>query len=143
MATTTTVAMKDALITRLANRANLAGVSVSWFVPTYEPNRDWIMVDNIEDDRQEPAAIGQQRREESYTLHVLVQVRRPFSDDPKTVAQRAAALVAEIEDELRTDVTVNNTVRVAQITGVGLREWADGDERGAEMPVRIGVRARI
>lgn len=146
MASSTVVDFKDALITRLQARPGLADATVSWHVPVEKPRRDWILVDNVESPAdQEAAALGRQRREEHYVLHILVMVRRPFRVQPKAVAQRGAALVAEIEDELRDDCSVGGVVRVAQVVGVGLEEWAgaDGDERGADMPVRIDVRQRI
>jgi len=142
MPASTIYAMKGAFIDRLKARAGLAGVTVSWSVPTEAPGPDWILVDKAIGN-QEAAALGQQRREEEYTLHTYVTVRRPFSDDPRTVADRAFALASQIEDELRDDVTVNETVRVAQVSGVDLEEWADGGERGADVTVRVNVRARI
>lgn len=146
MASSTVVAFKAALITRLQARPGLADATVSWHVPVTQPRPDWILVDDVKSpDDQNAAALGGQRREEHYVLHILVMVRRPFRIEPKVVAQRAAALVKEIEDELRADCTVGGVVRVAEVAGVGLTEWAgaDGDERGADMPVRINVRQRI
>lgn len=147
MATTTTISLKAALITALQARAGLSGVTVSWGEwPLTDPARDWIMVGDItEPADQSAAALGQQRREEHYMLHIDCVVRRPYSDDPQTVATRAAALVAEIENELRDDCTVDDTVRVAQVVGVGLIEGLDREssDRITVMPVRVDVRQRI
>lgn len=145
MATSTIIAFKDALITKLQARPGLAGVQVTWGIPPIdEVPVDWLYVGDAKSPAdQEAAALGRLRREEHYVLHLEVIVMRPHADDPKTVATRAADIVEEVEDLLRTDPEVGGVVRVAQIVGVGLEEGSDGNERWAVMPVRIDVRQRI
>jgi len=74
---------------------------VSWHVPVTQPLPDWILVDDVKSpDDQNAAALGGQRREEHYVLHILVMVRRPFRDEPKS--RRAACRRARQGDRGRT-----------------------------------------
>lgn len=144
MATSTIWDAKRALIDRLQARPGLAGVQVTWAIPPGEPEPDWIYVgDAREPAGQSSAALGQQRREEHYILHVVVSVVRPFADDAETVARRAEEITAEIEAALRADASLDGVVRWALVVGLSLEEPADGKRREARVPMRIDVRQRI
>lgn len=142
MATASIAALKAALITRLKARPGLAGVQVTWGIPSQDLNDEWIMVGDV-DGTQEAVHLGALRREEEYVLDIQVSVVRDMAADAQTTAERAFALAAEIEDELRTDPSVGGAVREAQVIGDGLIEPADGSQREARIPLRIRARKRI
>lgn len=144
MATSTTLNAKRALYTALSARPALAGVLISRGADTTDlMTPELIMLGDITPSTQAAAALGRQRREEDYTLAIEVSVLAHHADDPDTPAERCEALVAEIEDELRTNIDLGGVVRTAQVTGVGLREGSDGQTRWAEMPVSVSFRQRI
>lgn len=144
MATSTIQALRKALHARLVARGGLSGVQISLGIPTSKPEPEWIMIGGARDPGdQEAAALGQLRREEHYHLWIDVSVVRPFDDDQVTTTDRAFALAAEVEDELRSDASVGGVVRIAQVVGMALAEPADATEREGRIVMRIDVRQRI
>ncbi|MEW6583476.1 MAG: hypothetical protein AB1416_12030 [Actinomycetota bacterium] len=142
MATASISAFKAALLTRLQARPGLAGVQVTWGWPPGDLEPEWIMLGDV-DGTQAAAALGAQRREEEYFLDVTISVVRDMADDPRETADRAFALAAEVEDELRGDASLGGVVREAQVIADGLVEPADGNQREARIPMRIRARKRI
>jgi hypothetical protein len=67
VATSTIPALKRQLRAALAARAGLAGVQVSYGAPFPLPEPEWLWVADVSG-QQVAAALGQQRREETYTL---------------------------------------------------------------------------
>lgn len=144
MATSTVVSFKRALHAALSARPGLAGVLITRGVePLDQMTPELIVLGDITRSTQAAAALGRQRREEDYTLEVEVSVIGHHADDPDTLAERCAELVAEVEDELREDIAVGGAVRTAQVTSVGLKEGSDGNQRWAVMPMSVSVRQRI
>lgn len=142
MAASTIPAFKAALATALRARANLATVQVSYGAPLPSPADEFIWLADVEGE-QEAAALGAQRREEIYDLLTIVNVIRAGADQ-QAVTERAFALAAEIEDELRGDGTVGGTVRFAEVAGpFRLEEMASDTHRGAQLTVTVAARARI
>lgn len=144
MATSTVVTFKRALYTALSARAGLAGVLITRGVEVVDQMEpELIVLGDITRTSQSAAALGRQRREEDYELRIEVSVVGHQADDPDTLAERCAELVAEIEDELRDSIDVGGVVRTAQVTSVGLQEGANEDQRWAVMPVGVSVKQRI
>lgn len=142
MAVSTIPAFKAALAAALRSRANLANVQVSYGAPLPSPADEFVWLADIEGE-QEAAALGAQRREEIYELMVIVNVIRAGADQ-QAVTERAYALAAEVENELRGDGTVGGVVRFAQVAGpFRLEEMASDTHRGAQLTITVAVRARI
>jgi limonene-1,2-epoxide hydrolase len=142
MAVSTQPKLKGNLRDALALRPAIKGeVQVSWGFPK-SPEKEFILLGDIRDDGQESAAMGMQRRDERYTLEVIVKVEKNGTDQEATTL-RAYALAGEVENTLRADATVGNAVLMARVTGVGLVEF-DGDQvRIAVLTVLVGCKARI
>lgn len=141
MATSTIPAFKNALVTRLAARAGLTGVQVTYGWPVGAVLREHIMVGGA-DGTQEYRAIAAQHRFEEYTLTVFVNVLREGGQQ-QTCDERCFVLMSEIESELRTDPTCNNTVLTAEVATIGLDSLANDQSREARLKLGIRVQARI
>src|SRR5438128_122383 len=116
MATSTIPAMKAALRTQLAGRVGLNGVQISYGYPGPVAETEYLWLADVKGE-QKAATIGTRARDERYTLTVVVYAQNSDPRDSQTPTERAFALMAEIESQLRTDPTVNGTVLVAQIEG--------------------------
>lgn len=146
MATSTIWTLKGNLLAQLRARPGLAGVQITWGIPAAKLEPDWICLRDVVDPAgQETAALGHMRREERYELRIVISVVRQFSEDQEVVAERARVLAAEIEDQLRSDPTVNGAVRTALVVGLSLEEPVDSKtaEREARVTVRVACRQRI
>lgn len=141
MATSTIPAFKNALYTRLAARTGLAGVQVVYGWPAGALQREHIILGGV-DGSQEFRAIGAQHRFEEYTLTVYINVLREGVQQ-QTCDERCLALMAELEAELRSDPTVNNTVLTAELGSFTLEPLANDQSREARLRVGVSVRARI
>jgi hypothetical protein len=141
VATSTIPAFKNALYTRLAARSGLSGVQVSYGWPTGAVQREHIILGGV-DGTQEYRAIGAQHRFEEYTLTVYINVLREGVQQ-QTCDERCLALLAEVESELRSDPTVNNTVLTAELGSFVLDPMANDQSREARLRVGVSVKARI
>lgn len=145
MATSTIPAVKAALVAAFQARPALSGVQVTWGVPHDAIAREWICVGDVEG-RQDSAAIGQQRRDEEYTVLVVVNVVRPSLESAQATAERCFALVAEVEQALRPltapPLGVADLIW-AFVTKTDLTETFDTDQRTARATVHVACRARI
>ena len=137
----TAPAFKAALQTALAARTGLSGVTVSYGAPTQGP-RESITLGDI-NGSQEFAALGALRKDETYTLDVFVSVLRE-GNQAKECTERCFAIAAEIEDELRTNVTMTGTVRVAEVQSpFQLEEYASDQARQSVLTLGIQATERI
>ena len=154
MATSTVPALKAALLARLQARPGLAGVQVSWGRPHGALAPEWIMLGSTragdptgeESGGQSTAVLGRHRREERYVLDVWVSCIAAGLSEQQDLTERAYELVAEIEDELRDDATVNGTVRTAQVTDASDLTEAiadNGQQREARVRVQVACAERI
>ena len=133
----TAPAFKAALLTALSARTGLSGVTISYGAPLRAP-REFIALGDISGS-QEFAQLGAQRKYETYVLDVFVSVLRE-GDQQQTCTERCFALTAEIEDELRTNITMSGTVRVAEITApFSLEEYASDQAR--QSLLKLGMQA--
>lgn len=142
MATSTVPAFKAALLTRLAARTGLSGVQVSYGWPSGQVKRESMMLGGVSG-RQEFRTVGATQKMEEYTLTIYVNVIREGGALQQTADERALALMAEVEAELRSDLTVNNTVLTAQLAGFDLEPMASAESRQASLTLSIDVIARI
>ena len=142
-ATTTIPALRAALKTALEARSGLAGVQVSHGVPRAIA-RESIMLGDVDFTQQAVSArgTGQHSRRENYTLALHIWVDSQ-GNDQKATSDRAFALMAEIESQLRTDPSVSGTVHVAQIEGGKLEEQASDNARAALLTVNVACLGRI
>lgn len=138
----TAPAFKAALLTALQARPGLSGVTVSYGAPLPSAPREFIALGDIAGE-QEFAALGALRKNENYTLTVFCSVLREGKQQ-QTCTERCFALAAEIEDELRTNVTMSGTVRVAEITSpFALDEFASDQARQSILTIGITANERI
>ena len=137
----TAPAFKNALHDALGARSGLSGVTVSYGAPTGAP-REFIALTDISGS-QEFAALGALRKDETYVLTVFCSVLRE-GNQQQECTERAFALAAEIEDELRGNVTMSGTVRVAELTTpFQLEEFASDQARQSIVTLGIQATERI
>lgn len=137
----TAPAFKNALHDALGARSGLSGVTVSYGAPTGAP-REFIALTDISGS-QEFAALGALRKDETYVLTVFCSVLRE-GNQQQQATDRAFALAAEIEDELRGNVTMSGTVRVAELTSpFQLEEFASDQARQSIVTLGIQATERI
>jgi hypothetical protein len=137
----TAPAFKAALLTALQARAGLSGVTISYGAALQGP-REAIVLADISGS-QEFAALGALAKDETYNLDVYVSVLRE-GNQQQACTERCFALAAEIEDELRTNVTMSGTVRVAEITSpFQLEEYGSDQARQSILSLGISATQRI
>ena len=137
----TAPAFKAAMLTALQAHTGLSGVTLSYGAPLQAP-REFIALGGISGS-QEFAALGALRRDETYILDVYVSVLRE-GNQQQTCTERCFALAAEIEDELRTNVTMSGTVRVAELLSpFQLEEFASDQARQSILTLGIQATERI
>jgi hypothetical protein len=137
----TAPAFKAALQTALTARTGLSGVTISYGAPTQGP-RESITLGDISGS-QEFAALGALRKDETYVLDVYCSVLRE-GNQQQTCTERCFAIAAEIEDELRTNVTMTGTVRVAEVQSpFQLEEYASDQARQSVLTLGIQATERI
>ena len=133
----TAPAFKAALLTALSARTGLSGVTISYGAPLQAP-REFIALADISGS-QTFAQLGALRKDETYTLDVVCSVLRE-GNMQQTCTERCFELAAEIEDELRTNVTMSGTVRVAELTSpFQLEEF--GSDQARQSILTLGVQA--
>jgi hypothetical protein len=140
-----TIPAAKAALVALCETANPT-VQVTWGIPRQDPAREWVMVGNGIEAIQDDAALGQQRRDERYVIQIIVSVVRAGIDTAQEVTERAFAIVALIEAALRPlsapPLGVTNLI-TALVVGTPFVERFDGDQREAEVTLRIAFHARI
>ena len=132
MVTTSSIpAFLDALADQLAARADLVGVNVfSGPVNPTTAGRESIQLDSVEATQRGRAGNG--GRNESYDASGLIYITRPTPSGQteqsiRDCRDRAFAILAAIEAELRAGHTVKQTVRRAEITEYPLDQGAAPD----------------
>ena len=137
----TAPAFKAAMLTALQARSGLSGVTISYGVPL-QGTRESITLADISGSQQF-AALGALRKDETYVLDIYVSVLRE-GNQQQTCTERCFALAAEIEDELRTNVTMTGTVRVAELLSpFQLEEFAGDQARQSILTLGIQATERI
>ena len=152
MASSTVPALKLQLRTNLLNRAGLSGVQVTYGPPTPQPGWgndintvEYVWIGDVQGSQQwftftTPGG----QREEDYDLKIWIAVQKATGlDDYVTAGNRAFALMAEVENELRADHTVTGTVQQAEVTGFIFIEDAKAEMNEARLEVTVHVKAII
>lgn len=145
---------KAALATHLAADGGLAGVQISYGLPfPSRPEREWVWLHDVDSWTQTAAAIGRQKREETYRLRVLVSVMYEVRTTQQVTTERAFALAAVIENSIRLWGQGANAadpfsysatgVRYVEVTGDAFIETADEKDREARVTLGLTVHARI
>lgn len=142
MATSTVTALKAALLTSLQARTGLSGVQVTYGWPSGQVRRESIMLGGVSG-TQQFRTVGATQKLEEYALTIYVTVIKEGSALQQSADERALALMAEVEDELRSDPTVTNTVLTAQLSRFDLEPMASSETREARLTLTIDVMARI
>jgi hypothetical protein len=147
MSTSTIPALKAALVTRLDADAGLDGVQVSYGIPAPAgPDREWVWVAGARG-VQVTAAMGQRRREETWTQDIVVSVVKPVREPQQTITERAFAIAGVIEDSLRTWSSAppyfGGIVRHALVVATDLEEFVSNEEREARITIRLDCAQRI
>lgn len=97
MAYSTIPAVKASLLTTLQARPGLAGVLIQWGIPMEEPaDRERVYIDDPTNVEREWAQLGRYRVDESYDLHVHVEVSQR-GNDRRACEERMYQIVAEVE----------------------------------------------
>lgn len=148
MATSVVPTVLTTLKTRLQARAGLTGVQITEGYPR-QPAGEYMAILHAEPHEQKAAGMSAtpHPREEHFTITAEISVVRKGDTDHAEVTDRAYALAAEIENDLRDDPTIGSSLgngwavveglplTTAGPTGEGLRE--------AVIRPRIACRARI
>ena len=144
MATSTVPTLKSNLKTQLAARGGLSGVQIAYGPPSVGMEREYIWLGDVEGDQLFAAMAAPNQRQEEYDLEVIVDVIREGTDE-QSADERCFAIQAEIENQLRSDLTVNGAVTVAQIGRFKLTEnvTADGMTRTARLVTLVHCQAYI
>lgn len=101
--------------------------------------RDAITLADSIDGEQEWGLLGNRRRDEKFTMGGVIWVKRAGKGEAviRTVRERAWALLAEVEDELRVRPDVTGTVKVAAITRYTLDQGPTSDGRWCQIDFEI------
>lgn len=140
MATTTIPAVKTAILTLL--QAALT-VQVEWA----KPSHDALALESVwfegTTSQQRAEAIGNQRRDETYVLELIVSIAQN-GDDARGCELRMWELVAQIETVIRANPKpIPAPLFDVQFAGVEQRPMQVEGQRLSEALVRIAARSRI
>lgn len=146
MTTTTSAipAFKSALVDALIRRTGLAGVQILSAPEFKEIAYESIQFHDVSGDQEWAGAT--RNREEEFDVDGMVWAAKPGSDEAiyREVRDRAFALLAEVEDELRTSPRVGNTVRLAEVTHIETTEGADPEQgRVCRIDFKVHVGKRL
>lgn len=139
MANSSVPALKANLVAQLQGRPGLSGIQVTNGPPLPAPQREFIWVGNAEGEQVIAGFSGP--RHEEYGVEVVISVIREGIDTP-AADTRCFALFAELEQQLRTDSTVNGAVSFAEVGAFRLSERAsaDGMNRESELVVTVNCK---
>jgi hypothetical protein len=142
MAGTTAAALKAALKTAMIAEAGLSGVPVSYGEPgdTARTEHIWIGAATAGDSDLVAFKSGRTRRDESYTVDVVVDVSS--MDSAETSEARAVVLVTVIEEMLADDPKLND---VPNLLWCIVESWDLSTQEGAQGPrsvMRLTLKAR-
>lgn len=148
MATSVVPTVLTTLKTRLQARAGLTGVQITEGYPL-QPDLEFIAL--LDADPHDQEAAGQRSqphaREESFVLVIEINVVRTGDADAAQTTDRAYALAAELENELRTDMTIGGSLGNGWAVVEGLPLFTAGPDgqgrREAAIRARVRCRARI
>jgi hypothetical protein len=146
MATTSTIIpAKLAIVSSLKARPALTGVLISYADPGDKSRREQIFCSEVRVSEQSPVALktGRRKRDEEYEIDVIVDCYSKTT--PSSAETRCMEMVAELEDELADDTTIQGTDGIlwATVTDMRLRTTETGDGPYARAIITITVRGRL
>lgn len=142
MASSSVPSLKHQLVLNLQARPGLANVQVTHGPPLPVPEAEFIWLGDAQGTQTRESAGN--TKLETYNLQVIVRVlSSTTADDFKTAGDRAFALMAELENELRGDKTVSGAVRDAEVTDFDFKEGANAETNEALLDVTVHVQALI
>ena len=127
MVASTVPAAKRALTVLLAAHPGLADVQVTRGHPGDVVERELVMVGGTAVAEQNPRSLGGARRDETYSIAVVVQVKESGSS-VEDASERAYALLGHVEDAVRAEPTLGGLVMVAEVGGWTDDEGVDSDD---------------
>ena len=132
----------------LTDAAFPGAVQVSWGYPGVDAGAELVWVGEFESADQEPAAIGQGRRNESYHVSIYVDVAMETAD-PADVNVRVAEHVRVLEEVLADNPTLDGALHsdgwaeIADVETVVATQPATDTAFAGVARVRVACRARI
>lgn len=143
MATSTVPAVKAALFTLLRDWPGLGGVQIEWA----RPSEDAMALESVWFGgarlAQKAEALGNQRRDETYTLDLVISIRRD-GDEPQLCEQRMWDIVAEVEQLLRENPKpIPAPLFDVQFAGARHEPHQAPGQRYSDAVVAIAARSRI
>lgn len=123
--TTTQFAFIETLTAQLLARTGLAGVDIRSYTFDLDTANEMDILYFIDTDMDEEAAsTGNLRHQETYTVTGEIASARPGAgeDEAQACRDRAQAILAELEDELRINHTMNRTVKWCRLSRVALKQ---------------------
>lgn len=131
----------NAFADALTARANLAGVLITTGYVSDVGTQDAIQIGDSIEGEQEWSLLGNRRRRENFRIGGIIWVKRAGKGDPviRTVRERAFALLAEVEDELRLRPTVTATAKLSAITRYECDQGASTDGRWCQVEFEVGT----
>lgn len=133
---------KAALLAALRARPALQDVQVEWAHPGKGIQRETIYLGDTLPYEQSAKTLGNQHREETYELEVVVTVERA-GNDPEAAERRVWELLFELAAVLREDAELGGAVRVAQYRASPVRNFVGAQKRVAESVARVTVTAEV
>lgn len=144
---TTLVEFKSALVDALTARPGLDGVQISYGFPDEEVTDEaiWLQDANANDSIPTYRAGPSVKVEEQYTVIVACQVLMGEGAPQQDADQRAAELLAEVQQAVAENPRLIPTILHAQLSGwrhhVGLLPTGGG--HGSRFDVQVQVKARL
>lgn len=144
MSTSKAFAAMQALATQLRARAGLTGVEVRTAHPGAKLPTEAIVMLSFDGD-QRWAALGKGSREETFLIPTSIYVSKPGATETvaKACQDRVVALFAEVENQLRTDPSINSTVRVGAIRNPVAEQGYGDRDRWCEVMFQVECNVRI
>lgn len=135
--------VKAALTDRLAEAFVATDVQVTYGHPGKSPANEFVFIGDVTEWTTVWAAMGAQRRAETFSLHLRVAVSKP-GNDQQEATERAFELLGLVEDALNGAHTDLGLVKPVIVNPVDEAEGAVGTQgRGTEISVNLECEARL
>ncbi len=144
MATWRAPAAMKQLRTILRARPGLADVKVLIGHPGDPPPKEAIVMFGVDGD-QEYRTVGGTRREDEFTIGNSIFITKPGhgEDIAEAALDRATAVLAEVEEALRADKNLSDTVRIAELRNPRLDQGTLERGRWCEITFDVFCKADI
>lgn len=145
MSTTTAPAFLDAFRTQLLARGGLAGVTVWTAHPGDDLGTEDIVFHTVTGDQQPQSFSSPHNREEIYQVAGFIFCLKPGAGETviKQARDRATAILAEVENQMRTDPTAAGSILFGQLQDHKLLQSVKEEGRWAMWEFNCSVRSSI